>query len=75
MAWLGRSLRLSTEEVDELMRHERRLRIASIGPGAEINLTPMTFGWAGGSVYIFGRGQKIVNLRKNSTATLVDGAA
>lgn len=53
------------------MRHETRIRIATIGPGTEINLTPMTFGWAHGFVYIFGRGQKVVNLRRDATATIL----
>ena len=39
--------------------------------GADINLTPMTFGWADGKVYMFGRGQKIANLRRSSTATVL----
>ncbi len=71
MAKIPDSLRLSASETDELMRNETRLRIATIGPGTEINLTPMTFGWANGLVYIFGRGQKVVNLRKNATATIL----
>ena len=71
MARIPDSLKLSEPEIDELMRVETRLRIATIGPGTEINLTPMTFGWAGGLVYIFGRGQKIVNLRRDTTATIL----
>jgi nitroimidazol reductase NimA-like FMN-containing flavoprotein (pyridoxamine 5'-phosphate oxidase superfamily) len=31
----------------------------------------MTFGWANGKVYIFGRGQKVANLRRNPTATVL----
>jgi nitroimidazol reductase NimA-like FMN-containing flavoprotein (pyridoxamine 5'-phosphate oxidase superfamily) len=31
----------------------------------------MTFGWADGKVYIFGRGQKIANLRRNQIATIL----
>lgn len=53
------------------MQDESRLRIATIGPGSDINLTPMTFGWAGGRVYIFGRGQKVANLRRNPVATVL----
>ena len=71
MAKISESLKLSEEELDELMRSETRLRIATIGPGADINLTPMTFGWANGLVYIFARGQKVANLRRNSTATVL----
>jgi nitroimidazol reductase NimA-like FMN-containing flavoprotein (pyridoxamine 5'-phosphate oxidase superfamily) len=71
MAKIADSLKLSESEIDELMQRETRIRIATIGPGAEINLTPMTFGWTHGLVYIFGRGQKIVNVRRNSTATIL----
>ena len=71
MAKISPSLKLSSDEIDDLMRTESRLRIATIGPRDEINLTPMTFGWAGGSVYIFARGQKIANLRRNNTATVL----
>ncbi len=53
------------------MTRETRIRIATVGPGTKINLTPMTFGWANGKVYIFGRGQKIANLRRNPTATVL----
>jgi nitroimidazol reductase NimA-like FMN-containing flavoprotein (pyridoxamine 5'-phosphate oxidase superfamily) len=31
----------------------------------------MTFGWANGSVYIYGRGQKTVNIRRNPNATIL----
>ncbi len=65
------SLKLTQQEIDSLMGRESRLRIATLGPGDEINLTPMTFGWAAGNVYIFARGQKIANLRRNTTATVL----
>lgn len=65
------ALKLSEAEIDALLRSEPRLRIATIGPGSELNLTPMTFGFAGGRVYIYGRGQKIANLRRNPTATVL----
>lgn len=71
MARLPESLRLTDAEVDALLRSETRLRIATVGPGSEINLTPMTFGWAGGRVYIYGRGQKIANLRRNPIASVL----
>ena len=71
MAKITAKLRMSEAEIDALMRQESRIRIATIGPGADINLTPMTFGWAGGRVYIFGRGQKVANLRRNQTATVL----
>ncbi len=71
MAKISDALRLTPEEVNTLMTGESRLRIATIGPGSDINLTPMTFGWADGRVYIFGRGQKVANLRRNPTATVL----
>ncbi len=71
MARIDHRLRMTDADIDQLMRAESRLRIATIGPGTEINLTPMTFGWAGGRVYLFGRGQKVANLRRNPTATVL----
>ena len=71
MARIPDSLRLSADDIDALMTSESRLRIATVGPGSDINLTPMTFGWAGGKVYVFGRGQKVANLRRKATATVL----
>ena len=71
MARIAANLRMTESEIDTLMREQSRIRIATIGPGSDINLTPMTFGWAGGRIYIFGRGQKVANLRRNSTATIL----
>jgi len=71
MAKITKDIRLDSEEIDALLRNELRLRIATIGPETDINLTPMTFGWAGGAIYIFGRGQKVVNIRRNATATVL----
>ena len=71
MAKIGDSLKLTTAQIDEMLQVETRLRIATLGPNTQINLTPMTFGWAGGCIYIFGRGQKIADLRRNSTATVL----
>ncbi len=71
MAKIAPALQLTPAEIEAVMAREARLRIATIGPGKNINLTPMTFGWASGRVYIFGRGQKIANLRRNPTATVL----
>ena len=71
MARLDRKLFLSDTEMDTLMSSCAHCRIATIGPGTDINLTPMTFGWADGKVYIFGRGQKVANLRRNPVATVL----
>lgn len=71
MAKIAEHLKLTEHELHTLMQKESRLRIATIGPGSDINLTPMTFGWANGKVYIFARGQKAVNLRRNPTTTVL----
>lgn len=71
MARIDDRLCMTGQDIDTLMSAESRLRIATIGPGTDINLTPMTFGWAGGRVYIYGRGQKVANLRRSDTATVL----
>ncbi|MEM7019570.1 MAG: pyridoxamine 5'-phosphate oxidase family protein, partial [Pseudomonadota bacterium] len=71
MAKIADSLKLNQPEIEQIMQTESRLRIATIGPGHEINLTPMTFGWAGQQIYIFGRGQKVANIRRTPTATVL----
>ena len=68
---ISRKLALSPSQVDDIMTTQWNMRIASLGPHARINLTPMWFGWAGGRVYFFGRGQKIVNLRRNPGCSVI----
>ncbi len=68
---LSRKLALTPGQIDEIMTTEWNCRIATRGPGDRINLTPMWFGWAGGRVYIFGRGQKVVNLRRDPSCSIV----
>jgi nitroimidazol reductase NimA-like FMN-containing flavoprotein (pyridoxamine 5'-phosphate oxidase superfamily) len=68
---LPRELALDPDQIDEIMRTQWNLRIATIGPGDRINLTPMWFGWAGGKIYISSRGQKVVNARRNPTCTVI----
>lgn len=68
---ISRELALTPEQLDELMLSSWNMRIATIGPGTRINLTPLWFGWAGGNIYTFCRGQKIVNLRRNPIATVL----
>lgn len=68
---LPRELALTESQIDEIMTSQWNMRVATIGPGQRINLTPMWFGWGGGRVYFFGRGQKIVNLRRNPACTVV----
>ncbi len=64
-------LALTPDEIDEIMSTSWNMRIATIGPADRINLTPLWFGWAGGRVYTFCRGQKIANLRRNPVATVL----
>ena len=66
MARIPAELGLTAEELDELMTTSWNMRVATIGPGERINLTPLWFGWAAGRVYFFGRGQKIANLKAQS---------
>lgn len=73
---LSRKLALTSQQIDEIMLAQWNLRIATVGPGTRINLTPMWFGWhplgeGRGLVYIYGRGQKVVNLRRDPTCTLI----
>jgi nitroimidazol reductase NimA-like FMN-containing flavoprotein (pyridoxamine 5'-phosphate oxidase superfamily) len=68
---LSRKLALDEAQIEELMTTSWNCRIATLGPGKRINVTPMWFGWAGGKVYIYGRGQKVVNLRRDPTCTII----
>lgn len=68
---LPKELALTTAQIDEIMLSEWNMRIASIGPKNRINLTPMWFGWGGGRIYLYGRGQKVVNLRRNPICTVI----
>lgn len=66
-----RELALTYSQLDELMTSAWNMRIATLGPGARINLTPMWFGWAGGRIYTYGRGQKVVNVRRQPEVTVL----
>ena len=68
---LSRKLALDAAQIEEILTTSWNCRIATLGPHGRINLTPMWFGWAGGRVYIYGRGQKVVNLRRNPTCTVI----
>lgn len=62
---------LDEAQVEELMRSSWTIRLATLGPGEQINLTALWFGWAGERVYAFTRGQKVENLRRNPSCTLL----
>jgi nitroimidazol reductase NimA-like FMN-containing flavoprotein (pyridoxamine 5'-phosphate oxidase superfamily) len=71
MAPIPPELALSADELDELMTTTWNMRVATTGPGQRINLTPLWFGWAGGRIYFYARGQKIVNLRRTPQCTVL----
>jgi nitroimidazol reductase NimA-like FMN-containing flavoprotein (pyridoxamine 5'-phosphate oxidase superfamily) len=71
MARIPRELGLTPGELDELMTSSWNMRVATIGPGNRINVTPLWFGWVGGRVYFYGRGQKIANLRRDPVCTVL----
>jgi nitroimidazol reductase NimA-like FMN-containing flavoprotein (pyridoxamine 5'-phosphate oxidase superfamily) len=71
MASLADGVQLTADELDELMLSSWNMRVATVGPGDRINLTPLWFGWADGSIYFYCRGQKIVNLRRNPVCTIL----
>jgi nitroimidazol reductase NimA-like FMN-containing flavoprotein (pyridoxamine 5'-phosphate oxidase superfamily) len=68
---ISKKLALSDEQLEEMMHSLWNMRIATLGPGNRINVTPMWFGWAGGKIYTFGRGQKVANLRRNPACTII----
>jgi nitroimidazol reductase NimA-like FMN-containing flavoprotein (pyridoxamine 5'-phosphate oxidase superfamily) len=71
MARIPAELSLTPAELDELMTTSWNMRVATVGPGERINVTPLWFGWAGGRIYFYCRGQKIANLRRNPTCTIL----
>jgi len=71
MAGVSRKIALTDEELDDLMTSTWNMRIATIGLDDRINLTPMYFAWVNSKIYFNARGQKIVNLRRNSSTTLL----
>ena len=68
---ISKKLALDANQIADIMTMSWNCRIATLGPGTRINLTPMWFGWAGGRVYIYGRGQKVVNLRRSPDCTII----
>lgn len=68
---LPRELALDPDQLEEMLTTQWNIRIATVDSAGRINLTPMWFGWAGGKIYIYGRGQKVVNLRRNPNCTVL----
>jgi nitroimidazol reductase NimA-like FMN-containing flavoprotein (pyridoxamine 5'-phosphate oxidase superfamily) len=68
---IPKELSLTEEELADVMSSTWNMRIATIGPGTRINMTPLWFVWVGGKIYTYCRGQKVANLRRNSRATIL----
>jgi nitroimidazol reductase NimA-like FMN-containing flavoprotein (pyridoxamine 5'-phosphate oxidase superfamily) len=68
---LPRELALDQAQIEDMLMHDWNVRIATTDAAGNINLTPMWFTWAGGRIFIYGRGQKVVNLRRNPKCTLL----
>src|SRR5918996_1401157 len=68
---ITKDLALDARQIEDILSTEWNMRIATFGPGRRINLTPMWFGWAGGKVYTYARGQKVINLRRNPNCTIL----
>ena len=49
---LPREISLNDEEINQIMTDQWNLRIATLGPGTKMNLTPMWFGWVNNKIYI-----------------------
>ena len=49
---ISRELALTPGQLDEIMLSTWNMRIATIGPGSRINVTPLWFGWAGGKTLV-----------------------
>jgi len=71
VAAIPREIALTDTEVDELLGACSIMRIASHGPGARINLTPMWFAWEAGAIYVWCRGQKLANMRRDPRVTVL----
>jgi nitroimidazol reductase NimA-like FMN-containing flavoprotein (pyridoxamine 5'-phosphate oxidase superfamily) len=68
---IPKELALTDEQLDELMTTSWNMRVATVGPRDRINLTPLWFGWDGGNIYFYCRGQKVANLRRTPIATIL----
>ena len=68
---IPQELSLTPEELDQLMLESWNMRVATIGPGTRINVTPLWFGWGEGKIFFYCRGQKVVNLRRNPVCTVL----
>ena len=68
---IPKELSLTDDELDALMASSWNMRIATVGPGTRINMTPLWFVWVAGRIFTYCRGQKVANLRRNPQATIL----
>src|SRR5436309_7753734 len=68
---ITKELALDPGQIEQILLSEWNMRIATVGPGRRMNVTPMWFAWAGGKIYTYARGQKVVNLRQNLNCTVL----
>lgn len=68
---ISKRLAMSEDLLTDLMMNTWNMRIATIGPGVGINLTPMWFGWYEEKIFTYGRGQKVVNVRRNPVYSII----
>lgn len=68
---ISKKLALTDDQLEEIMTSTWNMRIATVGPGTRINLTPMWFGFSEGKIFTFGRGQKVVNVRRDPNCTII----
>ena len=68
---IPQELSLTPAELDALMLESWNMRVATVGPGTRINVTPLWFGWGQGKIFFYCRGQKVVNLRRNPVCTVL----
>lgn len=68
---LPKELALDESQTEDMLLNDWNCRIATVDAKGRINLTPMWFGWADGKIFIAGRGQKVVNIRRNPACTVL----
>ena len=66
-------IRMTGEEVDAFLGEARTLEVASVNADGTIHLVAMWFALLDGKIafWTYGKSQKVVNLRRNSTITVM----
>ena len=68
---LPREITLDPDQIEDMLTTDWNMRIATVSANGEINVTPMWFGWVNGKMFITGRGQKVVNIRRDPKCTVL----